>query len=55
MVSEEEITRLILSSSGAEEATEKMIDAANKHGGVDNITVLLIDFGVRLMLDIGKN
>jgi len=45
MVSEEEITRLILSSSGAEEATEKMIDAANKHGGVDNITVLLIDFG----------
>ncbi|GMA48268.1 Stp1/IreP family PP2C-type Ser/Thr phosphatase [Tetragenococcus muriaticus] len=45
MVSEEEITQLILSSSGPEEATEKMVDAANKYGGVDNITVLLIDFG----------
>jgi len=45
MVSEEEITQLILTSSTTEEAIEKMIDSANEQGGLDNITVLMVDFG----------
>ncbi|MCF1617131.1 Stp1/IreP family PP2C-type Ser/Thr phosphatase [Tetragenococcus koreensis] len=45
MVSEDEIAQFILSSSTTDEAVEKMIDTANDHGGVDNITVLMIDFG----------
>lgn len=45
MVSEEEIAQLILKNPNAEEAVEKMIDAANDRGGLDNITALMISFG----------
>ncbi len=45
MVSEELIYEYIMTSSSLEEAMERLIDAANEQGGVDNITVLLMDLG----------
>jgi protein phosphatase len=45
MVSEELIYEYIATSACLDEAIERLIDAANERGGVDNITVLLMDLG----------
>lgn len=45
MVDEQTIQTYIETSSSLEEAVQRLITAANENGGVDNITVLLIDLG----------
>ncbi len=45
MVSDELIQTYIESSHSVAEASQRLIAAANENGGVDNITVLLIDLG----------
>jgi len=43
MVTEEEIQRLVNESNGdLQGACQKLIDSANEHGGVDNITAILV-------------
>lgn len=42
VVSEEKISRIILSTPGIKQASEALVHAANKAGGPDNITALLV-------------
>lgn len=42
MVTDEEILRIVKESSGIEEAGKILVDVANKNGGSDNITVVMI-------------
>lgn len=42
MVSRQEITDILLSTNSLEEMAQKLIDAANKKGGKDNITAVLV-------------
>ena len=43
MVPEEEILRVVTDSSGdIEKACQELIDIANEHGGVDNVTAILV-------------
>jgi serine/threonine protein phosphatase PrpC len=43
MVSEDEILRLVTSNEGnLEAACQQLIDAANEHGGMDNVTAVLV-------------
>jgi serine/threonine protein phosphatase PrpC len=44
LVSDEEILNTVLSAS-IEQASERLVDLANKHGGNDNITVVLVKAG----------
>lgn len=44
MVSDEEIKTILLSSLTQKEKVNTLIQRANDHGGIDNITALLIDF-----------
>lgn len=43
MVEDDEIRRIILSQRDMVEKAETLVEAANKNGGTDNITVLLIE------------
>lgn len=45
MVDEPTIQSIIETSASLDEAGQRLIDTANEHGGVDNITVLLINLG----------
>lgn len=45
MVDDETIQMHLETSDSLEETVQKLIDTANEQGGVDNITVLLIDLG----------
>lgn len=45
MISEVLICQIILESNSLKEASQRLIDEANANGGLDNITVLLIDMG----------
>lgn len=45
MVSEELISQIVRETSSLKEASQRLIDEANAKGGLDNITVLLIDIG----------
>lgn len=45
MVNDETIQSYLETSDSLEETVQKLIDTANEQGGVDNITVLLIDLG----------
>ncbi len=42
MLSDEEIRSLLLNGETIEKKVDMLIDAANKNGGTDNISVLLI-------------
>jgi PPM family protein phosphatase len=43
MVPEEEILRLVTANNGdLEKACEQLIEAANEHGGLDNVTTILV-------------
>jgi serine/threonine protein phosphatase PrpC len=43
MVPEEEILRLVTSSNGdIQRACQQLIDSANEHGGLDNVTAILV-------------
>lgn len=42
MVSESEILRIVSSASYPQEACVALVESANKHGGEDNITVILV-------------
>jgi serine/threonine protein phosphatase PrpC len=45
MVGDEEISRLLLASSGSlEEVSQRLVDAANEAGGRDNVTVVLLRY-----------
>jgi protein phosphatase len=41
MVTDEEMLEIVRSTPDLDQATQKLIDRANEHGGVDNITVVL--------------
>ena len=43
-VSDEEMEKIVVEASSLDEATQKLIQAANKHGGKDNITVALAQY-----------
>lgn len=45
MVRDESIAEVLTTSSDPQEAAEKLVDMANRAGGLDNITVLVLDFG----------
>ena len=45
MVSEPKITQILLEAASLQDASQRLIDEANAKGGLDNITVLLIDVG----------
>lgn len=45
MVSEPKITQILLEAASLQDARQRLIDEANAKGGLDNITVLLIDVG----------
>ena len=45
MVSDEEILELVWKSESVEKAAQALVDAANAHGGIDNVTVVLIHVG----------
>jgi protein phosphatase len=45
MVTDEEITRLLLGNPNPRWGCQALIDAANAAGGIDNIAVILIDWG----------
>jgi PPM family protein phosphatase len=44
MVPEEEITQILSTSSAPREAADRLVRAANEAGGVDNTTVVVLDF-----------
>jgi serine/threonine protein phosphatase PrpC len=46
-VADEEIGRMLAEAASAEEACRKLIDAANAHGGRDNVTCLVVRVGDR--------
>ena len=43
MVSDEEMYQIVHSSKNIEEAGEKLVDCANENGGVDNISVIIVE------------
>ena len=43
MVSEPKITQILLEAASLQDASQRLIEEANAKGGLDNITVLLID------------
>ena len=43
MVGDETIAEIISSGKGLNERAEELIEAANEHGGKDNIAVVLIE------------
>lgn len=43
MVSDEDISRILSSSDTLQQKVEQLIDSANRNGGKDNITVVLVD------------
>ena len=43
MLTDEEISTLLASDGSLEERAMKLIDAANDHGGNDNVTVVLLE------------
>lgn len=45
MVSEPKIAQILLEADSLQDASQRLIDEANAKGGLDNITVLLIDVG----------
>ena len=45
MVSEPKIAQILLEAASLQDASQRLIDEANAKGGLDNITVLLIDVG----------
>src|SRR5262245_29520961 len=45
MVPDPEIQRLLVENGGVEGAAKALLDEANKNGGEDNITVILLQFG----------
>ena len=45
MVPEPKITQILLEAASLQDASQRLIDEANAKGGLDNITVLLIDVG----------
>ncbi len=47
MLSDEDIVRLIDTSSSLTQALDRLVDAANEAGGGDNISVVLADFSVK--------
>ena len=42
MVPEEEILRIVTQTESLEDACQKLIDAANERGGLDNVTAILV-------------
>lgn len=44
MIDNDQILEIILSATGLEDACEKLVKAANDHGGTDNITSVLVQF-----------
>lgn len=46
MVPESEITDVLLQGSDAQSAADRLVTSANEHGGDDNVTVILVRFGV---------
>ena len=46
MVSESEITDILLQSGDAQSAADRLVTSANEHGGEDNVTVILVRIGV---------
>ena len=45
MVSESKIAQILLEAASLQDASQRLIEEANAKGGLDNITVLLIDVG----------
>ena len=45
MVSEPKIAQILLEAASLQDASQRLIEEANAKGGLDNITVLLIDVG----------
>ena len=45
-VSDSEIARILASVPPAQDASDRLVDAALKHGGSDNITVVVVRYGV---------
>ncbi len=46
MVRDDEITRILTTATSPDDATTKLVSTANKNGGDDNISVLLIGLGI---------
>lgn len=44
MVSEEEIQQILLDASEPQEAVDRLVTVANRAGGIDNITAVVLDF-----------
>ena len=44
MVPEGQIREILLESAGPQEAVEKLVKVANRAGGIDNITAVILDF-----------
>ena len=42
MISDEEITKILMSSKDLDTASQRLIDSANERGGRDNVTVVLV-------------
>src|SRR5262245_49755500 len=45
MVSEEEIQQILVESAEPQEAVDRLVKVANRAGGIDNITAVVLDFG----------
>jgi PPM family protein phosphatase len=45
MVSEEEIQQIMLDAAEPQEAVDRLVKMANRAGGIDNITAVILDFG----------
>jgi protein phosphatase len=45
MVRDESIAEVLRTSADPQEAAERLVDMANRAGGLDNITVVVLDFG----------
>jgi protein phosphatase len=44
MIREASVAEILVGTSEPQEAAEKLVDAANRAGGLDNITVIVLDF-----------
>lgn len=42
MVTEDDILRMVTENEDLDEVSQQLIDAANEHGGMDNVTVILV-------------